>query len=158
MKHIWSVLCQRSIIDRSSNTVSLIDVLEQLNINVSPEQVAKKSDEGIVIQINFDIVSFWTKDSNETKPANFEVVVEFNDPDGKKLRSFNKSVEVAENYQRIRTQIRVPNLQVFQAGTHSIRIRIKEGEQKRESQVVAELPLEIKFAFPAKEAKNSKLG
>lgn len=85
-------------------------------------------------------------------------IFEFDDPDGKKLRSFNKSFEVAENYQRIRTQIRVANLQVFQSGIHSIRIRIKEGEQKRESQVVAELPLEIKFAFPVEEMKNSKSG
>lgn len=154
MKHIWSVLCQRSIIDHSSNNISLIDVLEQLNINVSPEQVAKQSVEGIVIPINVDIVSLWAKDGNENKVANFEVVVEFDDPDGKELKSFNKSVEVAQNYQRIRTQIRIANLQIFRSGIHHIRIRIKEGEQKRESQVVAELPLEIKFVLATKGMKN----
>lgn len=158
MKHAWSILCQRSIIDQRSNNISLIDVLEQLNINVSPEQVAKESEEGIVIPINFDIVSLWTKDGEENKVANFEVVVEFDDPRGKELKSFTKSIEVAQNYQRMRTQMRIERLQIFESGIHMVRVSIKEGKQEKKTQIVAELPLQIKFVLSIKETKNAKSG
>ncbi|HEX9722444.1 MAG TPA: hypothetical protein VGA53_04215 [Candidatus Paceibacterota bacterium] len=153
MKHIWSVLCQRSIVDQKSNNISLIDVLEQLNINVSPEQAAKIS-EGLMIPINFDIVSLWARKSEQDKPVKFEIIIDFHNSHGKKLKSFNRAIEVAQNYQRMRTQVKIVGLQIFESGLHTFKVGIKTRQQEDKPRIVAELPLDIKFILSAKTTKK----
>jgi len=61
--HVWSILCTRSVIDSSTNNISLIDVLEQLNVNM-PQSVSGSEP---VVPINYEFVSYWIRgDVNAT--------------------------------------------------------------------------------------------
>jgi hypothetical protein len=146
MKHVWSVLCQKSIIDQHSNNISLIEVLEQLNINISPTQIAQAGGKGIVLPIRFDVVSLWAK-SVEGEKSDFEVEAELYDPANKKLQAlFQRMVAFPQHYQRMRTQVTIGGFTVTQPGIYVIKVKMRHEDKVR---AVAELPLEIKFVFSA---------
>ena len=53
--HVWTVLCSHAVIDRDSNSVSLLDVIEQLNIGDEP------SPEGRIIS-SLDLMTLWARE------------------------------------------------------------------------------------------------
>jgi len=148
MKHIWSVLCGKSIIDSQKNNISLIDVLEQLNIKLPSEGIAQASEKGITIPISFDIVSLWMKDSEE-KSEEVMVEIGMNDPENKELSSYNQSLRIPATHQRVRSVFHIERLSIFRPGVHKIRVKVKKKQDGRE-QIVAELPLDIRFTMEQK--------
>ena len=66
INHIWSVLCQRSVIDSKSNNISLIDIFEKLEVNLSvPVSEGKNKVKKINVPVNYEIVSLWTYDKED---------------------------------------------------------------------------------------------
>ncbi len=150
MKHIWSVLCRRSQIDVDNNNISLNEVLEQLNVDVG-QKTAESQSEEITIPFEYEIVSLWTKEKrNEYSKA--QVVVDFIDPKGKKLKSFEQPAEITPELRRLRTRFRIAGIGLTVPGDYIFIISVKEkGDTK--FHVVSELPLEVRInRIPAKKA------
>jgi hypothetical protein len=42
MKHLWSIICNRLIIDEQTNNATLVDVLEEIKLERSSYKVKKK--------------------------------------------------------------------------------------------------------------------
>ncbi len=59
-RHIWSVLCERALVDHESNSVSLIDVVEEISIDapLPPEPVS--------VPLRLALVSYWTRTARDT--------------------------------------------------------------------------------------------
>src|SRR5688572_16338973 len=57
IQHIWSVLCQNALVDRNTNTISLIEVVEDLTLY---GQAPPAGGQGI-IPIQCSLVSTWER-------------------------------------------------------------------------------------------------
>jgi len=58
IKHIWSVLCSQSLIDASSNNISLIGILEEIHLTRKPSS-PKRQKERMKGKPAFPIVMEW---------------------------------------------------------------------------------------------------
>jgi len=58
IKHVWSILCEKSILDQETNNVSITNAIEQLNLSLKgkPDKLSLKK--GIYIPFNLEIVTF----------------------------------------------------------------------------------------------------
>lgn len=148
IKHIWSVLCQKSLIDSETNNLTLVDVLEELSINVSLPPV-NLSGSGtptmgrIDVPIGYEIVSLWVRDSAKTKET-VNLRIELIDPNGKEVSKQDHSVVMNENLLRYRTRLKIVGLGITTPGNYTFLVKIKE-EDKENYRTVAELPLDIKI-------------
>src|SRR2546422_481332 len=61
IKHIWSVFCSRSIIEGDSNNVSLITVLEELQLTPPPGGGAAAG----VVGLRCELVILWSREPLE---------------------------------------------------------------------------------------------
>lgn len=148
IKHIWSVLCQKSLIDSETNNLTLVDVLEELSINISIPPLTVGTPANSVINridvlISYEIVSLWVRDSAKTKET-INLSIELLDPTGKGVSKQEHTVVMNENLLRYRTRLKIVGLGISTPGHYSFLVKIKE-ENKENYRTVAELPLEIKI-------------
>ena len=61
MKVIWAVLCERVVIDRETNNLSLFNVVEEVQVPAQqPRSLTEVLDES-VIPISFELVVLWVR-------------------------------------------------------------------------------------------------
>lgn len=152
-KHIWSVLCQSSSIDRDSNRLSILNTLEEIKIKqiddtgdgdkrVGPQQTSK---EPVGVPIEFEIVSMLERlDDKEKGDLTKEAEVELIDPQGGSLLKKGFEMTFRKGSKRLRYRIRMDGLKVTTSGTYNFYLRIKDAKNSPFTEV-AELPLDIKF-------------
>ena len=74
VKHIWSVLCESSVVDQQTNNVSIHKVLEQLNIDLTLKNKDSKenkidTNQIVAITFPFQIVSLWQRINPKKAPT-----------------------------------------------------------------------------------------
>ncbi|MBI3943362.1 MAG: hypothetical protein HY326_10155 [Chloroflexi bacterium] len=142
IEHIWTIICSRSIVDKRTNNISLIDVLEQVNVgSFAPLQ----AEEGIV-PLQFDIVSLWGR-GRDGQPDKGHVRIIMVLPTGKRIEpnpGLDLSVDLTK-HQRTRTITRVEGFPVVQPGRHVFIVQIEDDEGWKD---LASLPIEILFEPP----------
>lgn len=141
MKHIWSVLCRRSIIDNETNNISLNDVLEQLTIGVKVKQQASPIPEGINIPIDYEIVSMWMRE-NEKGHVQADTEIEIIQPNGKSAKTFPQKIDMPEKIIRSRTRYRINGFIANMPGRYWFRVKIRD-ENRKEFKTVSEVPLDV---------------
>lgn len=145
IKHIWTVLCQKTIIDKDSNNISVIDVMEELKINYSFKENNSNNNEinRINIPIKYEIVSLWMRDKYDLE-ENIDLKIVLNDPNGKELKTFDQKVVMKENLLRYRTIVKFEGIGLNVPGVYLFEIKIKENG-KENYRSVANVPLEVKI-------------
>jgi len=87
-KHLWSVLCARTIIDKDSNSLSIIDVLEDITIIAYLDKEKKITDLSRVPTVGgamgFQLMGYWMREDLET-PEMAKARVELKSPTNKIL-------------------------------------------------------------------------
>jgi hypothetical protein len=141
MKHIWSVLCQRSSIDVESNLLSLFSCVEELSLTLDSTEALKKN---IVVPTEFQLVSFWAREKAEEE-SSLEVEGELLDAQGKVLNKFNNSFPVKKGVLRFRNRTNIQGLPITGPGRYLLRLKQKDKEGNW--LVVTELPLDIKINY-----------
>ena len=144
MKHAWTVLCQKSTIDKDTNTMSLVDVFEELTFN---KEVPDKKVTGV--PLSFELVSLWYDNLYE-KESSGTLLVEVYDEQNKKLKEFTHEFVIPKQFKRMRTRVRVNGLPFSGLGDYTIRISYKHGTEKEYTEVT-ELPLELRAEKSVKE-------
>ena len=153
IKHIWSVLCEKSIINQDDNIISLIGILEELNATITPVNKNFQKKEKIIIPFNFEVVNYWTKQHSEEVKMQVKVAVV--DPDGKEISdSVNESI-FPKDVKRLRTRLRVQGLPVTRSGNYHFKISLRADNDKVFT-LISELPLEVrvKVEEPKDVSKN----
>lgn len=140
MQHIWSILCRSSQIDIDTNNVSISNVFEQLVVNLDQKDYKTKI-ESVNIPIEYEVVSFWVKETHEKK-VKAEIMLTIVDPTGKVLKSFTQIGEMPEAMKRLRTRFKIQGLNLTKSGIYKFIVKIKEGD-KKEFRIVSEVPLEV---------------
>ena len=127
IQHIWSVLCKESIINQDDNVISLIGILEDINSTITPLKADTPRPEKVTIPFNFEVVSYWTKDS--TEEVKILIKTTMIDPEGKELANDIKELVFPANTKRLRSRLKVQGLSVTNSGDYSVRIRLKIAEE-----------------------------
>lgn len=138
--HVWSVLCGQSVINSDNNQISLLNLMEKLDIN-SVIKNAKDLEKDINVPIAYEIVSFWVK-SDEAKELKGLVDLSVISPDNVEKKLFTNKFEMSPTITRLRTRFKINGLVVKDNGIYTFVVKFRENE-KDESKEVARLPLEI---------------
>jgi hypothetical protein len=144
IKHIWSVLCQRSVVDQQSNNISLIDVFEQLQVDIPPKGISKTvSLKDMNIPIQYELVNLWskTKEGIEEK-ENIRIVLY--DPNGNEIKRIDKEFIIPKDKKRMREINKIQGITLRGSGVYNFVVSIKQQDNKTYKQA-AKLPLEVKI-------------
>jgi hypothetical protein len=134
IKHAWTVVCSKTIIDSDSNNISL-DVTEQIKIQVS----SITENQTIVIPgFTLIIASLWYQD-NPSKPEKGISRIKYLDPSGSELGIFNIDLNL-EKQRRLRTRVNFSSIPIKVAGWHFFVVEQKKANKWIE---VARIPYEI---------------
>ncbi|HWY80282.1 MAG TPA: hypothetical protein VNW29_08040 [Candidatus Sulfotelmatobacter sp.] len=140
LKHIWTVLCRKSVIDSETNNISLNEVMEQIALDLKLKEQDAKNVKTINLPLEFEVVSMLFKETKKLTKADLKV--EFINPQNKIFNTIAQTFEMPETMRRMRTRIRVLGLAVEESGDYIFRVSLKEEEDKT-YKTVAEVPLEV---------------
>ena len=92
---LWSMFCENAIVDRASNSLSLIGVIEQFTVKQLP----------IIIPQIFYVVSLWQKDSShEGQEEVFRHRIKINpEPEIESKKEMEFETKIPEDKERMRT-------------------------------------------------------
>ncbi len=141
LKHIWSLLCAKSIIDSETNNLSVFDVFEQLSININVADQGSLPAGQINIPVQYEVTSLWLREDKDEEFKG-ELQIEVINPDSKSGKTFEQPILLPAGTRRLRTRVKITGLVVSEAGDYLFKVKIKQPGEK-EFIVVAEIPLEI---------------
>lgn len=138
MKNIWTIVCRKSTIEEGTNLISLLDSLEQLDVQLKPN--APKN-EVFNIPIENEVVSFWYRD-DKTKTEKYSIKIELVDPNNKILNTFLNNIEFPEKIGRMRTRIKSSAVPITVSGIYLYKTYFKKIEEKNYKEASA-VPMEV---------------
>jgi hypothetical protein len=146
MRHVWSVLCNRVIVEAYTNRISLIDLSEVLSVNreMLALAIAQSQGEPVRLPANFFIVSlFWI----ESDHPGLEIRLATRGPDGGNRRPGLNSTKVPavkdKKNATIRVMTEVDTIAYYGDGLYEIGVEVRvvgEGEWR----MIADMPLLLK--------------
>lgn len=152
IKHIWSVLCQKSIVDQQTNNVSLLDVFEALELEITPAQnTMTSSNPEFNVPVQYEIISLLSKEKADPKDTQYSIRITLINPGGEKKILVDRELPFLANKRRMRSINQIRGLPINKSGDYHFVVAIKQDERFQE---VADLPLEVKLNLnnPPKEA------
>lgn len=127
VQHLWSIVCSNSVVDAESNNISLNNILEEIQVShgksTLEESVSRK---GIIVPINFEVVSLWKKLIDKNNDLNTNTEVRVIDPNGNLLAQFPYKLEIKKGLERLRTRLKFNGLKVTIPGEYTFKINIEE--------------------------------
>jgi hypothetical protein len=139
INHVFSVLCNKSSIDIDSNTVSILEVLEQLTIFTDQAK-------GILLPIHFELFSLLTRAQKE-QPAQGQLRINFCDPSGARVNQQELAVDLSSVI-FFRTRTRFNGLELNDPGIYKFVVELKQSEETPWVEV-AQLPLLVIYQPPS---------
>lgn len=132
--HAWTTLCDRTVIDRDSDNLSL-DTIEVIYVD--------KLDDGeaALVPCRLEIVSLWHR-RDPSQGAMQRVHVCVLSPDLEAIAHFPLEVDLRAS-QRLRTRCVIDGLLVRRPGTYYVAVDVLEAMPARE---VARVPLQVEFS------------
>jgi hypothetical protein len=131
--HIWSVLCERSIVDRESNNITLQTVREQVVVFSEPVP-------GGIIPMHMELVSFWGR-SVPDEPSVDNARVTLFKPSGELIISRDVVINLSE-VERSRNRIIFNGIPADQPGRYIFLVEISVDDDWIQ---VARVPLSVDF-------------
>ena len=125
---LWAICCRRPLVDNRTNSLSLIDVVEDLYVVGGSGLIA---DQAVV-------VTLWEKSSDyNNEEETFELHLRFCDPNGADLvPPFEKTNSIPKANERLRYIYMFANLPVKEAGDHHWVIELRQnGEWEEKGRV-----------------------
>ncbi len=128
IRHIWSVLCERSIVDKETNRISHFMCYESILVDKLP---------GILPLLT--ISTYWLNDSKDPSNSKFKLTVVY--PDGTKETPVQGEIPELAPFAGHRTILTVTGFKIKHVGTYIFQIFQHIGKRYKK---VAELPLIVK--------------
>ena len=134
--HAWSVLCEKVIVDKETNNVSLISCREQVTSPVLPVHVA-----------NVSIATLWYKDDQSaTHNEDFRLALNLIAPDDSVKELGSIKVDMKNPRQRVNFYFDVLPFQ--QAGTYYFTLSKSEDASGERWSEVSRLPFVVIYSPP----------
>ena len=133
--HVWTVVCTRSIQDAESKNVSLIDVIEQINVG----DPRPSKGEVRLAPISVDVVTLWAREPS-TAPDPARARVAMVSPEGKTMGEATYNVDLSANV-RLRSVTRIAGIPISEEGVMRFQVDLEvpgKGWDRR-----ADVPVQI---------------
>lgn len=143
MKHIWSVLCAHAIVEQETNTVSLMNVIEQITVQFNEPAVPTPGPTHM-LPIPLQLVTLWQRDPGKTAGARFKVFLRT--PRDPQPQGHAEGTIDAGSNPRARITTKVPGIPWLGEGIYAFVVQLFK---KREWTTVAEVPFWLKLGTPA---------
>ena len=141
MRHVWSVFCSRAVIDADTNNVTLVEVLEALQIAPPIPPLPG------ILQLPCELVTLWSRQdlaTAEQGTARARLMA----PDGHtELHTATYTVDLG-GYPRIRHRLRLNGVPITGEGLHIWEVAFRAAPED-EWGVRASVPLHISFLTEA---------
>lgn len=140
MRHVWSVLASKAIVDKQTNMISMIDSVDRLNIDGSGlPAVDPKAKENIILGgISLSLVTMWFRsDYNEIDKGLSRVSIVT--PDGKRFIQPERETDL-KSASTVREILVIDKLIYRGDGLYWFRVEQKKENLKRWT-LEAEIPL-----------------
>ena len=148
MKVLWGILCKNVIVNRDTNNITLVEVLERVTITATPPEEPPEPGQGINAMLDIHLVSSWARsapDIPEMVYAKFRVVA----PDGRSMASEEVEVDLTEStYLRASGHLLDAPFPFSGEGQYIFKIETRPPESELEWKEVYELPLWIDVGHP----------
>jgi hypothetical protein len=161
-RHVWTVLCERSLTDPDGGAISLLGVIEKITVHEQPDQVerqirqAQEEDRlGVVFPMRMQLITWWVR-SDYSKPETTTTRVSFVNPSGRMLLEQEVSIDLLDNTGR-RMTLRFDVFPLTMFGLHWFVVEQKRRPAKpKESRwaVMAKFPVEVELASSALNAST----
>lgn len=147
-KHQWSILCKRSIIDKDDNSISLIDVIEELGILGQLSQDLADKSMSIArarksTSMGLQLISLWVRSNRKKSEVDF-ARVQVKGPKGERLITQEYNIELNTSI-RTRSKMHFPGIPYAGVGIYTYITQQKKGtKNKPRWTTVSELFLDLK--------------
>ena len=123
INHHFSLICNRAVIDESTKSLSIFDVIEQINVVAEPDQLVK-------IPIHFEIISVWLR-SDLSTPEKGVARVFLQDPKGISKKTVEVNIELTTST-FFRSIIIVSVIELRGPGLYNFIVELKQNNDKWE--------------------------
>jgi len=144
---VWSVLCRKGVLDKYTNQMSLLDVIDELTI--APAGPIPPGAQDVFLAVQFHVVSLWMRsDLSMPESVRFRIVI--SGPDG---RSFGPEGDInLQDFARARHFMRFEALPFHGAGLYRFSIE-RYLADTADWEKLASVPLEVKIVYPAPQSE-----
>lgn len=143
----WALLCNHSVIDRDSNTISIHNVMEEITLRPTPKEVEKISSSGLAqksgLALAFEFVSSLKRETDIGKKETVQAKLVVLDPSGKRLTSIPWGITFNPKIRRMRSRIKFNVLPFHGLGDY-IFLQYLKPQVKGEFIEVARVELTVK--------------
>lgn len=140
----WAILCSQSLVDSQTNNISLVNLIEQIKFEGEVKDKSKtfNSEDGEIIQVSMELVSRFRKLVDPEEVISFECEVDFLDPNGKRLATFNNEILLDTEIQNLRMRFGIAGLKVTKSGLYNFVIMLREKGGKAYTEF-GKVPLDV---------------
>jgi hypothetical protein len=152
IRHVWSVLCLKSVIDKDTNNITLVDVLEQLNVVISPVP----SPQGrAVLPVEYELISFFTREG-DNQPCRGAMRITLQGPSGNAIDEPNQfPIDLSASFERSRNRTRMAGIPLVGPGIYNFLVEYQD-EMDTGWKTAARLPLQVAINTSQAEGLPSK--
>lgn len=145
IKPLWSVVCASSIVDKETNNMSLINLIENLNITIqeTPEVKAQYEKSGwYATPINLKVVSHFHR-IEKGSDLSFSFQMQVIDPNGKALgHNAEGTMAFPKDLKNMRMVVALNGLPVAQSGQYHVAVQMKDVGEDTYLEI-QKIPLEV---------------
>lgn len=139
-RHVWSVLCERALVDQDTQSVSMIDVIEELLLE--GELPAGRVD----VPLQASLVTYWTRSAQDA-PEQGQSRLRVLSPMGEALASGKPSDVSLREQTRAQVVSRIDSMPLEGEGVYQLVIDLR-GEQDTDWSEAGRVPLEVRVQKP----------
>jgi hypothetical protein len=143
MKHVWTFICEQSIVDADKNLLSAINCIEEFNIPNDFILKNRKKDGVVDIPLSFQVVSFWKFDESEGTRGG-RIKIEWLDNNNESLKQIEQSFNIPEGFKRVRNRINIFGVAIKGEGEYGLKVSLKK-DGGNEYELVCVIPVDINF-------------
>jgi hypothetical protein len=137
-KYTWSVLCAKSIVDQSDNSLTLVNTIDEIMGPAPPSQTA-------VVPFPMELVILSTR-SNQAVPETTPARMRFINPAGQELGKVDFSVDL-QKARRIRNFLKMEGIPIAGPGIYEFHVEFMNAAGTYD--LVGTTPLEVTYATGA---------
>lgn len=145
MRHLWTIVCLRAVLDRYTNRLSLLEVIDELTI-VAGQKVPSSLEEKAALPLHLEVATQWER-SDLKIPEGGEYRIELVTPTQETGAVGELRVDLTAA-PRSRVILRFDRLPLAGLGRYRFVVHKKEDGQS-DWEVVDEVPLYLKLEEPA---------
>jgi hypothetical protein len=138
IRHIWSVLCSKVAIDRSSNNISLFEVIEAAQL-ISTVEINFPAN----VPYDGTFVTLWAREQPNV-PTTVQARMRFLAPTGQELIVHQSPIDLQAT-SRSRHIVNLNGLRVGGPGIHEFEVSWRQNDQD-DWHRVASIPVDLSFA------------